>query len=189
MSELEVKTFLKVTDWHNWLEKNHGTSSGVFVQFFKKNSPTQGISYDEALDEALCYGWIDSQVKRFDEISYLQKFSPRKNKSIWSKINTQRIERLIKERRMKPAGMEQVAKAKEDGRWESAYHPPSSMHVPNDFLSELSQNKKAHAFFQTLNKTNTYAILWRIETAKKPETRKQRIQKIISMLSKKETFH
>jgi uncharacterized protein YdeI (YjbR/CyaY-like superfamily) len=189
MNDLEVKTFLTVDEWQEWLAKHHADSDGVWIRLFKKNSPTQGITYAEALDEALCFGWIDSQVKKFDNISYIQKFSPRKSKSMWSKLNTQHIERLILEKRMKPAGLARVEEAKKDDRWATAYHPPSTMEIPKDFLKELSKNKKAEDFFKTLNKTNTYAIAWKIQTAKKPEIRKKWIEAIITMLSNKQTFH
>src|SRR6185369_11298873 len=139
-----------------------------WLKFFKKNSGVQSINYDQALDVALCYGWIDSQLKSFDEKAYLQKFTPRRSKSIWSKRNVEYIERLMKAGRMKPAGIKQYEEAKADGRLEAAYDKPSEMKMPEDFLAELAKNKKANAFFQTLNKANTYAIAWRLQTAKKP---------------------
>lgn len=175
--------------WEKWLEKNHSIEAGVWMKFAKKNSPFKTISYSEALDIALCYGWIDSQVKKFDENFYLQKFTPRRSKSIWSKVNTERIEQLIQSGRMKAAGLKQVEEAKKDGRWIAAYDSPGKAEIPSDFLTLLDKNKKAKTFFDTLNKTNVYAITWRIQTAKKPETKEKRMQQIIEMLSKGEKFH
>ena len=172
-----------------WLKKNHATSPGIWMQFYKKASGVKTVVYAEALDEALCFGWIDSQAKSFDEHSYLQRFGPRKPKSIWSKRNRLHIARLTKEGRMAPAGLAQVAAAKKDGRWESAYDSPKDMVVPDDFLKALSKHKKAEQFFNTLNKTNRYSIVWRLQTAKKPETRERRMKQIIETLKKGEKFH
>ncbi|MCF8446984.1 MAG: YdeI/OmpD-associated family protein, partial [Bacteroidia bacterium] len=155
----------------------------------KKDSGKPTISYSEALDIALCYGWIDGQKKAFDEYAWLQKFCPRRAKSIWSKINTGHVERLIKDGRMRPAGLLAVENAKADGRWEKAYDSPSKMTIPEDFLKELSKNKKAEAFFKNLNKTNLFSIGFRLITAKKPETREKRMKEIIEMLAKGEKFH
>lgn len=184
-----IVSFKNADELRLWLEKNHKTSNGMWLRFFKKNSSTPTVKYSEAVEEALCFGWIDSQVQKYDEESYLQKFTPRRSKSIWSKINTARVEQLIEDGRMKPAGLKEVELAKQDGRWEKAYHPPSAAIIPEDFLKELSKNKKAKECFERLNKTNTYAIFWRLSTAKNPETRSKRIEAIISMLSKGETFH
>ena len=181
--------FTTVKAFEAWLQKNHAKSPGIWVQFFKKDSGVKTVTYAEALDEALCYGWIDSQVKTFDEKSYLQRFGPRKPKSIWSKRNKEHVVRLIKEHRMSPAGLAQVTAAKADGRWSLAYDSPKNMTVPDDFLKEVKKDKKAHAFFLTLNKANVYAISWRLQTAKKPETHKKRMDVIIEMLKKGQTFH
>lgn len=189
MTDLPILSFDALEKWETWLEKNHATSQGVWLKFFKKNSGLPSITYDEALDVALCYGWIDSQAKSFDEKAYLQKFTPRRSKSIWSKVNTDHIERLIKAGRMKAAGLKVVEEAKQDGRWSDAYDSPSTMQIPDDFMIELKKDKKALAFFQTLNKTNTYAIAWRLQTAKKTETRKNRMEKILAMLAKGEKLH
>jgi len=189
MTDLSILSFDSVKKWEVWLEKNHADSYGIWIKFFKKNSGVKSLSYSEALDVALCYGWIDSQSKGIDEVSYLQKFTPRRSKSIWSKINTGHIERLIKEGRMKPAGFRQVEEAKKDGRWIDAYDSPANITFPEEFLKMLSKNKKAKAFFKTLNKTNTYAIAWRLQTAKKPETKKRRMDKILEMLENGEKFH
>ena len=187
--ELKVMPFKTAKSFGIWLKKNHASSQGIWMQFFKKGSGVKTITYAEALDEALCYGWIDSQTKSLDDRSYLQRFGPRKPKSIWSKINRQHIARLIKEGRMAPAGLAHVASAKADGRWKSAYDSPKNMAVPNDLLKVLARHKKAEQFFKSLNKANVYAITWRLQTAKKPETRKKRMDLILEMLKKGQKFH
>lgn len=146
------------------------------------------ISYAEALDVALCYGWIDGQKQAHDEQAWLQKFSPRRAKSIWSKKNTEHVERLINEGRMRPTGLKAVEKAKADGSWGKAYDSPSKMTIPEDFLKELSKNKKAEAIFRGLSKTNLFSIGFRLQTVKKQETREKRIKAIIEMLAKGEKF-
>ena len=175
--------------FETWLETNHASSTGIWLKIFKKNSGVQTISYAQALDEALCFGWIDGQKKSFDEKAFLQKFCPRRPKSIWSKINIGHVERLSEEKRMRPAGMKAVEQAKEDGRWVQAYDSPSKMTIPDDFLTALSKNKKAELFFKTLNKANLFAIGFRLQTAKKQETRDKRMKDIIDMLSRGEKFH
>jgi uncharacterized protein YdeI (YjbR/CyaY-like superfamily) len=176
-------------EWAQWLARNHGKSDGVWLKFFKKTANGVAISRPEALDEALCYGWIDGQAKTHDDESWLQKFTPRRKKSIWSKINVGHATRLIESGRMKPAGLREVEAARQDGRWAAAYDSPSSSTMPKDFLDALSKNKKAEAFFQTLNKANRYSISWRLQTAKKPETRKRRMKAILAMLAKRQAFH
>ncbi len=183
LSTIEFKT---AETFETWLEKNHDNSSGLWIKIFKKGSGVKTISYAEALDVALCYGWIDSQKKSFDERAWLQKFSPRTSKSIWSKVNIGHVERLIKEGKMRPAGLKAVEKAKGDGRWEMAYNPPSKMTIPDDFLKELSKNKKGEEFFKGLNKTNLFSIGFRLQTAKKQETRDKRMKEIIEKLAKGE---
>ena len=187
--ELKVMPFKTAKSFAVWLKKNHAKSPGIWMQFFKKGSGVKTISYAEALDEALCYGWIDSQKKSFDDKSFLQRFGPRKPKSIWSKINRLHIARLTKEGRMTPAGLADVASAKADGRWESAYDSPEDMTVPDDLLQSIAKHKKAEQFFKSLNKTNLYAIAWRLQTSKKPETRKKRMDLILAMLKKEQKFH
>lgn len=172
--------------FETWLEKNHDSSSGLWMKIFKKDSGKKTISYAEALDVALCYGWIDGQKRTFDEQAWLQKFCPRTAKSIWSKVNIGHVERLINEGKMRPAGLKAVEKAKADGRWERAYDSPSKMTIPEDFLKELSKNKKAEEFFKGLNKTNLFAIGFRLQTAKKTETREKRVKEIIEKLAKRE---
>jgi uncharacterized protein YdeI (YjbR/CyaY-like superfamily) len=175
--------------FESWLVKNHDNSNGIWLKIFKKGSGKKTISYAEALDVALCYGWIDGQKQAYDEQAWLQKFCPRRAKSIWSKINIGHVERLINEGRMRPAGLKAVEKAKADGRWEKAYDSPSKMTIPEDFLKELCKNKKAEAIFMGLNKTNLFSIGFRLQTAKKQETRAKRIKEIIDMLAKGEKFH
>jgi uncharacterized protein YdeI (YjbR/CyaY-like superfamily) len=188
-SEMPIIGFASIKDWQSWLAKNYKNSNGIWLKIFKKETKVKTITYAEALDEALCYGWIDGQKKAYDEQAWLQKFCPRGAKSIWSKVNTKHIERLTKAGKMKQSGIKVVEEAKADGRWEKAYDSPSTMTVPEDFLKELGKNKKAETFFKTLNKTNIYSIVFRIQTAKKQETRLKRIEIILAMLAKGEKFH
>jgi len=187
--DFPIVPFASGKEWEAWLEKNHETAPGVWMQFYKKASGIPTITWADAVPIALCYGWIDSQAKTFDEKSYLQKFTPRGPKSMWSKINVGHVERLIKEGKMKPAGLIAVEAAKADGRWVKAYESPKNMTVPEAFIKLLEQNKKAKAFFDTLNKTNTYAIAFQLQTAKKPETLERRMQKFLTMLEKGEKLH
>ena len=187
--ELPVILFEHKKDWETWLDENHTTSGGIWLRIAKKASGVQSVSYDEALEIALCYGWIDGQKKTYDETSYLQKFTPRGAKSIWSKINTEKAEKLIERGLMQPSGLIAIESAKQDGRWQAAYDSFSKASVPEDFQAELDKNPQALAFFATLNQQNRYAILFRIQTAKKPETRAKRIQQFISMLEKNEKLY
>jgi len=188
-ADLEVIPFETPKKFENWLKKNHKTSNGIWLRLFKKDSKQKSITYEEAVIEALCFGWIDGQSNKYDDQSWIQKFTPRRPKSIWSQRNKERIEQLTREGRMKPPGMAEVEKAKADGRWDKAYAPPSEMTIPADFLKALSGNKKAKAFFDTLNKTNTFAIAFRLQTAKKEETRQRRMKVIMTMLAKGKKFH
>lgn len=188
-TDLPILSFESPEDWANWLAKNHSESNGVWLRLFKKDSGVVSVTHAGALDEALCYGWIDGQAKKYDEKSWLLKFTPRRSKSIWSKKNIENVNRLTQAGKMKPAGLKEVEAAKNDGRWERAYDSHSTMEVPEDFLRELSKSKKAKTFFETLNKTNTYAIVWRLQTAKKPETREKRMKAILAMLERGEKFH
>lgn len=181
--------FKNSAEWEKWLEKNCEKSDGIWIRFANKNSGLISMSYAEAVDVALCYGWIDSLVNKYDAISHIQKFTPRRKRSIWSKINREKVERLIKEGKMRPSGMAQVEAAKKDGRWEAAYDSPTTSTIPEEFMVELRKNIKAKEFFTTLNKSNLYAISWRLQTAKKPETKANRIQQIIAKLAKREKFH
>ena len=187
--DIPVILFAKPKDWQAWLKANHTESKGLWLRLAKKASGIESINYAEALDVALCYGWIDGQKKSYDETSWLQKFTPRGAKSIWSKINREKALALIESGQMKPAGLKTIESAKQDGRWDAAYDSQSKATVPEDFQAALDQNAKAKAFFDTLKKYNRYAILFRIQTAKKAETRSRRIQQCIEMLEKHETFH
>ena len=187
--ELPVIHFESAADLNEWLDKNHKESSGIWLRIFKKNSGVLSVNYDQALDEALCFGWIDGQVKTYDDQSYIQRFTPRRSGSIWSKRNIEHISRLKNEGRMRPAGMKEAEAAKADGRWDNSYDSPSNMTIPEDFMNELSKDQATAEFFNKLNKTNKYAIAWRLQTAKKPETRAKRMKAIIEMLSKGQKFH
>ena len=187
--DLRVLLFATQPDWRAWLEENHTQPGGLWLKHAKKSSRKTSISYQEALEEALCFGWIDSQKQAYDEDYFLQKFTPRGSKSIWSKINVAKAEELIKSGKIQPAGLEAVSKAKQDGRWDAAYDSQSSSKIPEDFQAALNDNPKAKHFFETLNKASIYGFIWRIQTAKKPETRKARIEKFIEMLSRGEKLH
>jgi len=186
---LPILLFKTAREFEKWIAKNYASSKGIWLRFYKKASGIPSVSYPEAVEVSLCYGWIDGQANKYDEQSYLQRFTPRRPKSIWAKTNIERVTRLIASGKMKPAGLKEVEAAKADGRWEMAYDSPATMQIPADFLEALSKNKKAEQFFGTLNKTNIYSITWRLQTAKKPVTREKRMKVILEMLSKKEKFH
>lgn len=186
-NDLPILLFTSSDEWRQWLSEVTDTS-GIWMRFYKKGKG-ESISYAEALDEALSYGWIDSQVAKYDDDSYLQKFTPRRPKSIWSKRNIGYAERLIAEGKMMPPGLKEVEEAKADGRWQQAYDSPSNMEIPDDFLGELENLPKAKAFFETLNKTNRYAIAWRLQTAKTTATRTRRMQAMLAMLNEGKKFH
>jgi uncharacterized protein YdeI (YjbR/CyaY-like superfamily) len=187
--DLPILPFASQKKWTDWLAKQHGKSAGVWLKLAKKDSGILSVTYDEALDAALCYGWIDGQKKGFDDKYWLQKFTPRGPKSIWSKINTKKVERLIASGEMKPAGLKVIELAQQDGRWDAAYSSQKNISVPDDLQAALDGNKKAKAFFGTLNSVNRYAILFRIETTKKAETRARRIQQFVEMLERNEKIH
>jgi uncharacterized protein YdeI (YjbR/CyaY-like superfamily) len=185
----EIFCFRSASEFRKWLAVNHRQAGGIWLRIFKKHSEEPSITYAEALDEVLCFGWIDGQKQRHDESSWRQKFTPRRSRSGWSKINTQHAERLINAGKMKAAGQAEIDAAKKDGRWTAAYDSPRNATVPEDFLKALSRNKKAKAFFESLNKANRYAIAYRLQTAKKPETRQRRMEMILAMLIRGEKFH
>jgi uncharacterized protein YdeI (YjbR/CyaY-like superfamily) len=187
--ELPTLPFKSKKQWADWLAKQHDKSAGVWLQLAKKDSGVPSVTYEEALDVALCYGWIDGQKKSFNDKYWLQKFTPRGPRSIWSKINTEKAEKLIASGEMKPAGLKAVEAARRDGRWEAAYSSQKNMSVPDDFRAALDKNKKAKAFFATLNSVNRYAILFRIQAAKKAETRARRIQQFVEMLERGEKLY
>ncbi len=188
-TELPIIPFQSQKKWRDWLSINHVKSDGVWLQLYKKNSGVKSINHAQALEEALCFGWIDGQARSYDEQSYLQKFTPRRERSTWSKRNTEIIEKLYNEGKMHASGIAEVEKAKADGRWANAYDSPSNMKIPEDFLTELANYPDALKFYNTLNKTNLYSISWRLQTAKKVETRQKRIRTIIEMLSQNKKFH
>lgn len=185
-TELPVLPFANKKKWTSWLAKEHARSSGVWLQLAKKDSGIPSVTYEEAVDVALCYGWIDGQKKSYDDRYWLQKFTPRGPKSIWSKINTGKAERLIASGEMQPAGLKAVEAARQDGRWEAAYASQKNIAIPEDFQAALDQSKKAKASFAALKSAERYSILFRIQTAKKPETRAKRIQQFVEMLEKNE---
>lgn len=176
-------------DWTAWLKKNHASSEGVWLRFRKKSSSTTSVTYAEALDVALCYGWIDGQKKAGDSETFLQRFTPRGPRSIWSKINREKVLALIEAGQMQPAGHAAIDRAKENGNWEAAYDSFKTKTIPPDLQAALDANPRAKAFYETLKSNNRYAILWRVQTAKKPETRARRIETFVTMLENGETLH
>jgi uncharacterized protein YdeI (YjbR/CyaY-like superfamily) len=188
-AELEVLFCESIDNWSTWLEANHAVCPGVWLRLAKKTAPFHSVSYAEALEVALCYGWIDGQSKKYNDNSWLQKFTPRAHKSLWSKVNREKVAGLIASGRMQPAGLAEVERAKADGRWDAAYDPASRAQVPDDFQVQLDKHPAAQEFFATLNSQNRYAILCRIQTAKKAETRTRRIQQFIEMLERHEKIY
>jgi uncharacterized protein YdeI (YjbR/CyaY-like superfamily) len=186
--DLTVKLFKTPAAWEKWLEANHAKSAGIWMQIAKKASGLSSATYQEALDVALCYGWIDGQKRPFDERTWLQRFTPRGPRSIWSKINTGKAETLIKSGRMRPAGLAAIEAAKASGRWESAYQSWSNTDVPPELQAALDASPNAKAFFETLRGANRYGVIFRVQTAKKPETRAKRIADFIARFEKGETL-
>ena len=189
VAELPRLSFATAAACREWLAKNHATSPGIWLRFFKKKSGRKTVTYAEALDQALCFGWIDGLVRKCDEHSYIQKFTPRRPKSSWSKRNTGHVQRLIQAGQMTAAGLRAVEAAQADGRWAAAYDSPGQAAPPKYFLDALSRNKTAQAFFATLNKTNIYSIVYRLQTARSPELREKRLAAILAMLARREKFH
>jgi len=175
--------------WEDWLDANHADSRGVWLTIAKKGAPRNTPTYSEALDSAIAYGWIDGQKGAVDEHFWRQRFTSRKPGSKWSQLNRDRVNKLIADDRMRPAGMQEVDRAKADGRWDAAYEPQSRATVPDDLQRELDRNPEANAFFQTLKGPNRYSILYRIQDAKKPETRAKRIATFIAMLNERKTLY
>jgi len=187
--DLPVLLFPQPKAWSAWLAKNHISSPGIWMRIAKKGAPSQSVTYAEAIDEALCYGWIDGQKRKGDQHTWLQRFTPRTKRSIWSKINCEKVAALIKSRRVKAAGLAEVTRAKADGRWEQAYDSFRTSTVPPDLQAALDRNPRAKAFFATVSAGNRYAVLWRVQTAKKAETRARRIQQFVGMLGKHQKLH
>jgi uncharacterized protein YdeI (YjbR/CyaY-like superfamily) len=186
---LPILPFASQRDWETWLDEHHQTSKGLWLKIAKKDSGIDSVDYAEALDAALCHGWIDGQKGAYDDIFWLQKFTPRGPRSKWSKINVDKALTLIDANRMKPAGLAAIEQARSDGRWEQAYDSQSRATVPEDLQRELDKNPEAAKFFATLDSANRYAVLYRIHEAKKPETRARRIEKFIGMLNRHEKLH
>ena len=188
--ELPELLVADVGEWRRWLRTHHTNSQGVWLVLARKGTtdPTT-VSYDEALEEAICFGWIDGQIGRRDTSTFRRRFTPRNSRSPWSQRNTVIAERLIVTGRMQRTGEDEVRKAKEDGRWEAAYAGQASIAVPEDLLAALSANPRAKAMFATLTRANRYAILYRIGNAKKLETRARRIGQFVEMLARGETIH
>jgi uncharacterized protein YdeI (YjbR/CyaY-like superfamily) len=185
----ETFEFQSAIQWNKWLAKNCSNSKGIWIRFFKKGSDVSSVNTSDALDVALCYGWITGQARPYDERSWLGRFVPRRPKSIWSKINTKRAETLIRQGKMNPAGLRQVEAAKRDGRWDRAYSSPSSAKLPEDFIKALQKSKAAEAFFKTLNRANIYSVVFKLETAKNGKSRRMKINKMIKMFENGEKFH
>ena len=186
---METESFPRALEFRSWLEKHHAQSNGLLLRIYKKDSGIATVTYTEALDQALCFGWIDGQKLPLDEKSWVQKFTPRRPKSSWSKKNTEHVACLMKSGAMTAAGLKQIEAAKADGRWKAAYDSQSHTSVPKEFVDALARNKKASAFYKTLNKTNLYSIAYRLQTAKRPETKIKWIKSIVEMLARGETFH
>jgi uncharacterized protein YdeI (YjbR/CyaY-like superfamily) len=185
----EARAFETVDQLEEWLKVNHTTQRELWVRIFKKDSGMPTVTWNDCVVAAIAWGWIDGQRKSLDEVSFLQRLTPRRLGSNWSKKNSEHAERLIAEGRMQPAGLAHVEAARLDGRWEQAYSGSADMVIPEDFLMELQKNKAAIAFFETLDRRNLYSIYHRIQTAKRLETRKKRIIAIIEQLAMKKPFH
>ena len=186
---LDVLRFRAADDWHGWLEEHHAESPGLWVKIAKKGSGIKSVHYPQVLESALCFGWIDGQRRPLDEQYFLQRFTPRRSRSRWSQINRDTAEQLIAEGRMAPAGLAEVQRARDDGRWDAAYAGQKSMEVPEDLQRELDARPQAAAFFAGLTSQNRYAILYRLHDAKKPETRARRLATFVAMLDAGETIH
>lgn len=187
--ELPIISFASQAEWIDWLAQHHDQPTGLWMKLAKKDSGIPSVTYDQAVESALCYGWIDGLKKSFDGQFWLQKFTPRGAKSIWSKINVEKAEKLIASGQMHPAGLKTVEAAKLDGRWEQAYASQKNMGIPEDFQRALDASPKAREFFATLKSASRYSFLFRIQTAKKAETRARRIEQFIAMLERGEKFN
>lgn len=188
--DLPIEHFADAVAWERWLER-HLESTGLWLKIAKKDAGIASVTYAEALDVALCHGWIDGQKKGFDAQFFLQRFTPRRARSTWSKINVAKIETLTAAGRMRVGGLREVEAARADGRWEAAYDGAKSMDVPPELAKALAlaKHRKAKAFFDTLDKTNRYAVCWRVQTAVKPETKRARVEKLVAMLARGEKIH
>jgi uncharacterized protein YdeI (YjbR/CyaY-like superfamily) len=187
--ELPIHLFAGPEELEVWLEENHASSQGVWLKIAKKGATEPSVTYAEALELALCFGWIDSQVRRFDDQHYIQRFTPRRPRGRWSKINREKAEALIGAGRVRPAGLAEIEAAKADGRWEAAYEGQRTAKVPPDLQRELDASPAAAEFFASLSSANRYAIVYRLDDAKKPETRERRLRKFVAMLERGEKIH
>jgi uncharacterized protein YdeI (YjbR/CyaY-like superfamily) len=187
--DLPVLSFATARTWAEWLATYHASSRGLWLKIAKKGAGSASVTYSEAIDGALTWGWIDGQKGRFNDVWWLQRFTPRTAKSAWSKINRAKVEALIAAGTMEAPGLADVERAKRDGRWERAYDGARSSSVPPDLVAAFARNARARAFFETLDGTNRYAILYRVQTAKKPETRAERITRFVALCARHETIH
>ena len=184
-SDLPIVPFASRQAWEAFLEGQHATSGGLWLKIAKKGSGIESVTYDQAVEAALCYGWIDGQVRKFDGDYYLQRFTPRRTRSKWSKVNRKKAVDLIERGEMRAAGLREIERAKADGRWDAAYDSPSTAKVPEDLLRELEKDEQAREFFSELDASNRYAILYQIQDAKRPETRARRIARYVAMLTER----
>jgi uncharacterized protein YdeI (YjbR/CyaY-like superfamily) len=184
-----VLPFASRARWNAWLAKHHASSDGVWLELAKRGSGIPSVTYAEAIEVALCYGWIDGQKAAGDDQRWRQRFTPRTARSRWSKVNREKVTALIASGAMQPAGQREVDAAKADGRWEAAYAGSRTMTVPDDLSAALARSRKAREFFETIDRTNRYAILYRINDAKRPETRRARIEQFVAMLAEHRTLH
>jgi uncharacterized protein YdeI (YjbR/CyaY-like superfamily) len=188
MDTSKTRSFATPAQFAKWLKSNHAKESELWVRMFKKGSGTPSVNWDDCVVVAIAWGWIDGQRRSFDEVSFIQRFTPRRAKSSWSKRNCEHAERLIAEGRMQPSGLVHVEAARKDGRWDKAYVGSAEMVIPDDFLMELRKNRAAKKLFETLDRRNLFAIYWRLQTAKREETRQKRIYDIIAKLARGEGF-
>ena len=185
----QVLRFTSQADFESWLERNHERSAGIWLEIAKKGAPESTVSYDEAVEAALCFGWIDGQKARGDDAVWLQRFTPRSRRSRWSRINRDKAERLLSAGRICPAGLEEIERARCDGRWDAAYQGQRTAQIPDDLRRSLDDDPVAATAFANLDARNRYAIIWRLNDAKRPETRERRLAKFVDMLRRGETIH
>jgi uncharacterized protein YdeI (YjbR/CyaY-like superfamily) len=188
-TELPVILFPSPSDLEAWLEREHATSEGLWLKLAKKGSGVDSVTYAEAVELGLCFGWIDGQARRFDDRHYLQRYTPRRARSKWSRLNREKVEALAAAGRMRPSGLAAVEAARADGRWDAAYEPASTAEVPPDLQRELKRDQAARAGFEALDGANRYAVIYRLNDAKRPETRERRLRKFLEMLRNGETIH
>jgi uncharacterized protein YdeI (YjbR/CyaY-like superfamily) len=185
----EIRAFRTTRAWEQWLDRNAGRAEGIWMKIAKRDTGITSVTHAEALEVALCFGWIDGQRRALDETHFLQRFTPRRPRSMWSKINREKVTALIESGRMRPPGMREVERAQADGRWDAAYAGQRAATVPEELQRALDQNRKAREFFATLDSRNRYAFIWRVQEAKKPETRARRAEQFVKMLAAGETLH